>query len=383
MSLGRERPTDVKFSILVPSRNGGAFLPHLLKSAFAQTGDFEVVVSDNANTDDTAAVLASYAADTRLRVVRSEEVISVTQNWLKALRAARGRFFLMIGDDDLLLPNFFDRVEAALARHGEPDCLTFNAYSYIAPGSFATDAPAYWSPQHFDLSKLRPECELSRKERLDIVKAMFRFNVRFPLNMQLTLFSREAVASVPGDFFRAPFPDHFALNSMLLRASRMVVTDKNLLIVGVSPKSFGHYYYGGRQREGTRYLGSEAAFPGMIEGSELVNSMHAWLMELRRTYPELGNVPIARWQYVARQVNHWYRQVEFGMAPQATLVGRSRSLRPSELATVMLPMLGYRAIRRVSDRLRGRKRSYIGDSWPALRPSSHRTIAEFAASLPR
>jgi hypothetical protein len=267
----------------------------------------------------------------------------------------------MIGDDDLLLPNFLDRVHAILARHGYPDCLTFNAYSYVAPGSFGAEAPAYWSYRNFDLSKLRPERELSREERLGIVRDMFRFKVRFPLNMQLTLFSRDAIAAVPGDFFRAPFPDHFALNSMLLRAPRMVVTDERLLVVGVSPKSFGHYFYGG----------------------ELINSMHAWLIELRRTYPELANLRVARWQYVARQVNHWYRQVEFGKLPAAALVARSRSLRSSEVATVMMPILAYRAVRRLRDQLRGTKRSYIGDSWPALRPTPHRTIAEFAASLTR
>ena len=373
----------MKFSLLLPTRNGGDFIADALRSVLAQTGDFEVVVADNANTDATGSVLSSYRGDPRLNVVRSATVLSVTDNWMRALRAAQGEYLLMIGDDDLLLPGFFDRVDKVLARHANPDCVTFNAYSYVAPGSFEPDAPAYWSPRHFDLQRLRPERELSREDRLGIVTAMFRFNVRFPLNMQLTLFSRDAVAAVPGDFFRAPFPDHFALNSMLLRVARLVVTDERLLVVGVSPKSFGHYFYGGQQREGVRYLGSGAAFPGMIEGSELVNSMHAWLIELRRTYPELSNVPIARWQYVARQVNHWYRQVEFGMAPPATLVGRSRSLRPLEVATVMIPMLGYRAVRRFRDQIRGTKRSYIRDSWPALRPTSHRTIAAFAASLPR
>jgi hypothetical protein len=338
-------------------------------------------VSDNANTDETPQVLSSYENHERMVVVRSDQVLSVTENWTRALRAAQGEYLLMIGDDDLLLPEFFDRIDAVLARHANPDCITFNAYSYVAPGSFEPEAPAFWSPRHFDLRRLRPERELSREERFGIVKDMFRFSVRFPLNMQLTLFSRAAVAVVPGDFFRAPFPDHFALNSMLLRAPRMVVTDERLLVVGVSPKSFGHYFYGGQQREGARYLGSEAAFAGMIDGSELVNSMHAWLLELRGTYPELANMPVARWQYVARQVNHWYRQVEFGVAPAAALVDKSRSLRPVEVATVMAPMLGYRAFRRLRDQVRGRKRSYIGDSWPALRPTRHRTIAEFAASL--
>jgi glycosyltransferase involved in cell wall biosynthesis len=373
----------VRFSVLIPTRNGGEFLPDVLRSALSQNGDFEVVVSDNANTDDTAQVLSSYADHERLVVVRSDKVLSVTENWMQALHAARGDYLLMIGDDDLLLPGFFGRMDAVLARHADPDCVTFNGYTYVAPGSFESEAPAYWSSQHFDLGPLRPERELARGERLGIVRDMFRFKVRFPLNMQLTIFSRNAVAAVPGDFFRAPFPDHFALNSMLLRAGRVVVTDERLLVVGVSPKSFGHYFYGGKQREGVRYLGSGAAFPGMIEGSELINSMYAWLIELRRTYPELSTVPIARWQYAARQVNHWYRQVEFGGLRPGALGERARSLKPLEVATVMLPMLGYRAMRRIRDQIRGTKRSYISDSWPALRPTPHRTIADFAASLPR
>ena len=371
----------MRFSVLIPTRNGGEFLPGVLDSALRQTGDFEVVVTDNANTDGTASALALHANDPRLVVLRSDEILSVTENWMRALRAARGDYLLMIGDDDLLLPGFFDRIEAILARHANPDCVTFNAYSYVAPGSFGPDAPAYWSPRHFDLRKLRPERELPVDERVGIVKSMFKFSVRFPLNMQLTLFSRDAVRAVPGDFFRAPFPDHFALNSMLLRAGRVVVADERLVVVGVSPKSFGHYFYGGRQREGVRYLGSGAVFPGLIEGSELVNSMHSWLVELRRTYPELAQVPIARWQYVARHVNHWYRQVEFGALRPAALIGRARSLKPWEVATVMLPLLGYRALRRLRDQIQGTKRSYIRDSWPSLRPTPHLTITDFSAHL--
>lgn len=347
-----------------------------------QAGDFEVVVADNANEDQTGAVLASHAGDPRLHVVRSEAVVPVTENWMRALRAARGEFFLMIGDDDLLLPGFFSRVDELLRRHGDPECLTFDACSYVAPGSFGEGAPALWSPRHFDLRRLRPEREIPAGERLGIVRDMFRFKVRFPLNMQLTLFSRAAIAAVPGDVFRAPFPDHFALNSFLLRVPRLVVADERLLVVGVSPKSFGHYFYGGQQAQGLRYLGSRSAFDGQLDGSELVNSMYAWLLELRRTYPELATVPIDRWGYAARQVNHWLRQVEFGLMPWRAFRERVGSLRPLELATVVAPMLGYRVARRWRDRLRGGERSYIHDAWPALRATPHRTITEFAAALP-
>jgi hypothetical protein len=382
MSGVDSRFRSVKFSVLLPTRNGGAFLPDALASVLTQDGDFEIVVADNANDDQTAAVLSSYGDDRRLRVVRSDAVVPVTENWMRALQAARGEYLLMIGDDDLLLPRFFDRAEALLRRHMDPDCLTFDGYSYVAPGSFGVDAPALWSARHFDMRRLRPERELRVDERRAIVRDMFRFKVRFPLNMQLTLFSRAAIDAVPGDVFRAPFPDHFALNSFLLRAPRLVVTDVRLLVVGVSPKSFGHYFYGGQQAQGLRYLGSKAAFPGQLEGSELVNSMYAWLLELRRTYPELASVPVDRWGYAARQVNHWLRQLEFGLMPWPTFVTLVHSLRGPEMLTVVAPILGYRVARRWRDQLRHDERSYIRDAWPSLGTTPHHTITEFAAALP-
>jgi glycosyltransferase involved in cell wall biosynthesis len=371
----------VRFSVLLPTRNGGAFLGDALHSVLTQDGDFEVVVADNANDDQTGAVLRSLDGDPRLRVVRSGTVVPVTENWMRTLRAARGDYFLMIGDDDLLLPRFFDRADAVLRRHDDPDCVTFDGYSYVAPGSFGAGAPALWSERHFDMRRLHPERELPLEERRAIVRDMYRFKVRFPLNMQLTLFSRSAVDAVPGDVFRAPFPDHFALNSFLLRAGRMVVTADRLVIVGVSPKSFGHFFYGGQQRRGLDYLGSRSTFEGQLEGSELVNSMHAWLLELRRAYPEVANVPVDRWGYASRQVNHWLRQVEFGQMRLTVLADRIGTLPRSERLTVLPPMVLYRLSRRWRDLIRGRKRTYIGDSWPAVRPTDAATITTFASQV--
>jgi hypothetical protein len=150
----------------------------------------------------------------------------------------------------------------------------------------------------------------------------------------------------------------------------------------VSPKSFGHYFYGGQQRSGVNYLGAGSAFPGMIEGSELLNSMHSWLLELRRTYPELRAIHIDRWAYLIRQANYWLRQYEFGVITARTLIQRIRALRLTELATVLLPMVAYRAARIVRDSSRGRRRTYISDAWAALEETSASSIREFAEHLP-
>ncbi len=372
----------MRFSVLLPTRNGGAFLGDALDSVLGQAGDFEIVVADNANSDGTDAILLARRGDSRLRVLRSESVVTVTENWMRSLRAARGDYMLMIGDDDLLLPGFFDRMSALLDRHDQPDCVTFDAYSYVAPGSFGADVAAMWSPRHFDMRRLGPERELPLSERLTIVRDMFRFRVRFPLNMQLTLFSRTALGALPGDLFRAPFPDHFAINSLLLRADRTVVSAERQLVVGVSPKSFGHFFYGGQQALGVRYLGSGSDFPGRLEGSELLNSMYAWLLLLRNSYPELARAQVNRWAYVVRQANYWLRELEFGAMPLPVLMDRLRSLGLLDLVTALPPVLLYRCVAILRDLSRHRHRTFIGEAWPALRPTAQPTIVEFAATLP-
>ena len=130
----------MRFSVLLPTRNGGEFVDDAIASVLNEAGDFELVVADNANTDATSQILAARQSDTRLRVLRSEDMLAVTENWMRALRAAWGDYFLMIGDDDLLLPGFFERASLILERYDMPDCLTFDGYSYVAPGSFGPEA---------------------------------------------------------------------------------------------------------------------------------------------------------------------------------------------------------------------------------------------------
>ena len=46
-----------RFSVLLPTRNGGQFIDNCIRSVLDQDADLELIVSDNANTDETPAVL--------------------------------------------------------------------------------------------------------------------------------------------------------------------------------------------------------------------------------------------------------------------------------------------------------------------------------------
>ncbi len=95
------------------NRRDGYF-PQALASALAQDyEDLEVVVCDNASTDGTKEYMEAMT-DPRLRYVRHAENIGANANFNSCLENARGEYFLLLHDDDLLDPTFVSRCVAAL-----------------------------------------------------------------------------------------------------------------------------------------------------------------------------------------------------------------------------------------------------------------------------
>jgi len=361
----------VKFSVLLPTRNGAQYLRETIASVLSQPyQDMELVVSDNASNEETQAIITSFAGDPRLTAIRHEHVLPVTDNWNRALEASRGDYLVMIGDDDCLMPGFFDTLEAAIDRHGGPDCITYNGFSFVFPDSVDGHLNAYFAPSHFRFGvDFHTDHPLTATMRYALVRDMFAFRVRFPLNMQLTLFSRRLAGRIPEGPFRAPFPDHYALMSLLLISDTFVYLDARLVVVGVSPKSFGHFYYSGQTADGARYLGLVPVDDDRLPGSELLNCMREWLGLVKAAFPSrLGSVRISRWNYVGRQVRHWTREFEFGRLTLGELLRRSTLVSWSERFTFVAPMLAYRAVLRSLRAVGLRRGTLFADMWPALRP---------------
>lgn len=380
-----------RYSILLPTRHGGPFLDRCIISILRQTQqDLELVVADNANTDATPEILRNHAADPRLRVVRSETVLSVTENWTAALESSRGRYLLMIGDDDLLLPNCLAQLDRILARHGDPECVTFNGYRYVAPESVGGRPTSYYADPYFDYGEDLPtDGPVSPAERRHLVERFYSFEFGFPLTMQLTLVRATAATRLPHGFFKSVFPDHYALCGLLLTAENWVVCNQPLVVVGVSPKSFGQYFFNDRDARGLEYLGVHPDGTDHLEGSPVLNAMHSWLQEALDDFRvELGALEVDRGAYVARQIRYWLRACQAGtlQPPEvarrlARLAGRDlmamarRYVRPSEVVPLVRAVLSQRGRR--ADHLLGGLTPLPGVAtidafavWITSRPSS-------------
>ena len=94
--------TQPLVSVCIPVYNGAAFIAEAIESVLAQTfTDYELVVLDNASTDETPLILERFK-DRRLRIIRHASNIGATANFNAALHEARGNWIKILCADDVL-----------------------------------------------------------------------------------------------------------------------------------------------------------------------------------------------------------------------------------------------------------------------------------------
>jgi len=93
----------------------------------------EVIVSDNASTDATAAVVKEIVdRGLPVRYLRNEENLGPDANILQCYQQAAGKYIWLFGDDDIIAPGTIRRVLAAVEEQ-EYDLIAINSYSFEGP----------------------------------------------------------------------------------------------------------------------------------------------------------------------------------------------------------------------------------------------------------
>jgi glycosyltransferase involved in cell wall biosynthesis len=93
-----------RVTVAIPTLSRVGYLKLALESVLQQTyNNIEIIVSDNASTDATSEYLST-CFDPRLRLLRHDKTIPMTENWNACVAAATGEYFLLLSDDDLLKP---------------------------------------------------------------------------------------------------------------------------------------------------------------------------------------------------------------------------------------------------------------------------------------
>lgn len=113
----------VRVSVCMAAYNGAAHITEQIESILPQLGPAdELVIVDDASTDDTVQVV-SRIADDRIRLIASAENRGYVRNFEAALLQSRGEYVFLADQDDVWVPG---RVEAMIAALQDSDVVASN-----------------------------------------------------------------------------------------------------------------------------------------------------------------------------------------------------------------------------------------------------------------
>lgn len=133
MIFNSQVSADIFFTIIIPTRERVDTLAHSVASALSQDYDnFQVLVSDNYSSDTTEELIKSIK-DERLKYIKTQRRVSMSENWEYALSHVDSGWVVILGDDDALLPGALARVNNIVAETGV-DAVRSRVCKYIWPG---------------------------------------------------------------------------------------------------------------------------------------------------------------------------------------------------------------------------------------------------------
>ena len=312
----------MKFSVLLPTRNRLEYLRFAVATVQQQNyKNWEIIISDNFSDDDIAGFV-ELLQEPRIRYVKTSKFVPVTDNWNNALRFATGDYVVMLGDDDGLLPNYFSKMLKVFESFPNPDLVYTSAYFFSYPGvmpdsprgflrrdrnSFFTQAVPYW---------------LNNETAKEIAQGYLDFRMPIASNMQFSLLSIKKIKELASlnDFFQSPYPDFYATPALFLKSARILIYPDPMVIIGITPKSYGYFHFNNRPNEGLHFLNNSSQIESRdfaqmrLPGTSYNDS---WLMAMEALTKfhsgSMGLIPNYK-KYRMLQILHCYKKCYFDQA---------------------------------------------------------------------
>ena len=104
----------MKATIVIPNLNGAGWLRDSIESIWAQTEqDFELIVVDNASTDESLAIARSYVGRERYTLIENDHNTGFSAAVNPGIRAAKGEYVVMFNNDAFAEPDWLAELIAA------------------------------------------------------------------------------------------------------------------------------------------------------------------------------------------------------------------------------------------------------------------------------
>jgi glycosyltransferase involved in cell wall biosynthesis len=136
-----------RVTVIMPSYNHARFIGEAIESVLGQTfDDLELIIIDNASTDNTREVVERYLADPRVRAIWRKENGGVAVARNEGLALARGRYIAFLDSDDLWLPEKLEKQLPLFDDPLRPGLVYCDMYSFDESGVYPKTLFQAWRP---------------------------------------------------------------------------------------------------------------------------------------------------------------------------------------------------------------------------------------------
>lgn len=135
---------NIKLSIAFPTYNGALYIQEALDSIISQLDDIdeevEIVVSDNASTDNTCDIVKEYQKiyPNLITYYKNDENLGPDRNYDLAVRRAKGEFVWLFSDDDKIRDSGINKVINVINKYPNIAAIFMN-YESITPLNCSQD----------------------------------------------------------------------------------------------------------------------------------------------------------------------------------------------------------------------------------------------------
>ena len=300
-------------SVLLPSYNHAHYIGVALAALAGQTrAPDEILVIEDASTDDSLAVIESFQGELpQMRILRNPRNLGVNGAINHGLSEARGSHVVCSAADDWLEPEFIERMTDAAAAHPSAKlCVSsyvqyfeadrrrvlHNRNSELGPW-YATDQPEYFCPEEF--------CEL-----------LTQGFVWLPLNASLV--DRAALLDINGYDPRLRWhADWFAVYTLAFRHGFTVVPEP-LSVFRMA--SAGYSSTGMRdpnqQRQVCAAIYDKLNDPEFADIREALRTHPVAMTTFFRQMAQILAIRPREWSYLASLTRWWINEVAHGRRPR-------------------------------------------------------------------
>lgn len=120
-----------KLTVAIPTYNRCNYLVECIESILEQiTDEVDIVVSDNASTDETIEIMQKYRDYEFIHYCRNNRNLGMDGNFLNCINKSNGEFIHLMSDDDIMLPGTITAIINCI-NNTNPDFIHMNSCSFI------------------------------------------------------------------------------------------------------------------------------------------------------------------------------------------------------------------------------------------------------------